>query len=134
MPAGQWEKHASFAGCEVAQPFKAGEVARPYFAARHGVPVAEAASTTVVARLLDFAALALIATLALPLGALSPAAGIALFGASAVILCGGLALLWLNQVAEAREQLRGAVTAEPDSIYARQATDLLERLEEARAG
>ncbi|MGE0057863.1 MAG: lysylphosphatidylglycerol synthase domain-containing protein, partial [Dehalococcoidia bacterium] len=77
-------------------PFKAGEVARPYFAVRHGVPVAEAASTTVVARLLDFAALALIATLALPLGALSPAAGIALFGASFTILSGGLALLWLR--------------------------------------
>ena len=32
-------------------PFKAGEVARPYLATRHGVPAAEAATTTVVARL-----------------------------------------------------------------------------------
>jgi uncharacterized membrane protein YbhN (UPF0104 family) len=77
-------------------PFKAGELARPYFAVRHGVPVAEAASTTVVARLIDFAALALIATLALPLGALSPVAGVALSGASLAILSGGIAVLWLR--------------------------------------
>lgn len=42
-------------------PFKLGEVARPLLAARRGVPLPEAASTTAVARLLDFGSLILIA-------------------------------------------------------------------------
>ena len=52
-------------------PFKAGEIARPYLATRHGVPAAEGTTTTVVARLADFAALSLIALVALPVGVLS---------------------------------------------------------------
>ena len=54
-------------------PFKAGEVARPYLATLHGTPTVEAATTTVVARLADFAALSLIALVAIPLGASLPA-------------------------------------------------------------
>jgi tetratricopeptide (TPR) repeat protein len=46
----------------------------------------------------------------------------------------GLALLWLSQVEEARQQLEGAIAAAPESIYARQATQLLDRLSEAGAG
>ncbi len=42
-------------------PFKAGEAARIYLAARRGVPVAEAAATTMMARLLDMTALMIIA-------------------------------------------------------------------------
>ncbi len=42
-------------------PFKLGEAARPLLAARNGVPLGEAAATTAVARLLDFASLILIA-------------------------------------------------------------------------
>jgi uncharacterized membrane protein YbhN (UPF0104 family) len=44
---------------------KAGEVARPYLAAKRGVPPAVAVSTTLVARLADFAALVLLASVAL---------------------------------------------------------------------
>ena len=45
-------------------PFKAGEAVRPLLAARRGVPAAEAATTTAVARLLDFASLVVIAAIA----------------------------------------------------------------------
>ncbi|MGH2377200.1 MAG: lysylphosphatidylglycerol synthase domain-containing protein [Candidatus Limnocylindria bacterium] len=45
-------------------PFKAGELIRPYLAARSGSPAGEAAASTLVARLLDLAALALIAGVA----------------------------------------------------------------------
>ena len=42
-------------------PFKLGEAARPLLAARRGIPLAQAAASTGVARLLDFVALILIA-------------------------------------------------------------------------
>ena len=42
-------------------PFKLGEAARPLLAARNGVPLAQAAASTGVARLLDFVSLILIA-------------------------------------------------------------------------
>ena len=42
-------------------PFKLGEAARPLLATRRGVPLAEAAASTAVARLLDFACLILVA-------------------------------------------------------------------------
>ena len=42
-------------------PFKLGEIVRPLLAARYGMPIVEAASTTAVARYLDFAALLAIA-------------------------------------------------------------------------
>jgi tetratricopeptide (TPR) repeat protein len=45
----------------------------------------------------------------------------------------GLMLLWLSQVDEAREQLRAAIDAEPDTIYGREAALLLDRLQEAGA-
>ena len=44
-------------------PFKLGEVARPALATRRGIPAAEAAASTAVARLLDFASLVAIASL-----------------------------------------------------------------------
>lgn len=47
-------------------PLRAGEMARPALAARHGVPLPEAASTTAVARVLDFAALAAVTAIAVP--------------------------------------------------------------------
>ena len=50
-----------------ALPVKAGEVLRPALAVRAGVPVAGATVSTVVARLLDVAALLAIATALLPL-------------------------------------------------------------------
>ena len=52
-----------------ALPVKAGEVLRPYLGARAGIPMTEAAVSTVVARVLDFAALLAIAAALFPLTA-----------------------------------------------------------------
>ena len=52
-----------------ALPVKAGEVLRPALAAQAGVPIAEATVTTVVARMLDMAALLAVAAALLPLTA-----------------------------------------------------------------
>ena len=52
-----------------ALPVKAGEVLRPALAARAGAPLAEATVSTVVARMLDMAALLAIAAALLPLTA-----------------------------------------------------------------
>jgi uncharacterized membrane protein YbhN (UPF0104 family) len=76
-----------------ALPLKAGEVSRPYLAAKHGVPAMEAISTTLVARITDFAALALIATVALSFGPLSLAANFALACAAAVLMISALLLV-----------------------------------------
>lgn len=46
----------------------------------------------------------------------------------------GLMLLWLSQVEEAREHLQAAIEAEPESVYAREARLVLERLDEAAGG
>ena len=79
-------------------PFKLGEVARPVLAARRGIPFAEAVATTGVARLLDLAALILIAAVAgsmLPIAApgegwvrllAAPAALAIVLGAALVIV------------------------------------------------
>ena len=45
----------------------------------------------------------------------------------------GLMLLWLRDVEGSRAQLEQAVELEPGSIYGRQASLLLDRLEEAGA-
>ncbi|MFN8585550.1 MAG: lysylphosphatidylglycerol synthase domain-containing protein [Dehalococcoidia bacterium] len=78
-------------------PLRAGEVARPALAARHGVPLPEAASTTVVARLLDFATLAAVTACALPAVLRSGQLGVAFLGA---LLLTALALLALAAVRE----------------------------------
>ncbi|MPZ47961.1 MAG: glycosyltransferase [Dehalococcoidia bacterium] len=77
-------------------PSKAGEIARPYLASRHGVPAAEAASTTLVSRLLDLAALAAIAVVALPALAGSTELGLALLTAVSLIAAALLALTGLR--------------------------------------
>jgi tetratricopeptide (TPR) repeat protein len=46
----------------------------------------------------------------------------------------GLALLWLRQLAEAREQLDRAVSGGAGTVWAREAQTLLARLDEAQAG
>jgi tetratricopeptide (TPR) repeat protein len=46
----------------------------------------------------------------------------------------GLMLLWLRDVEGSRAQLEQAIELEPESIYARQASLLLDRLDEAGAG
>ena len=64
-------------------PIKLGEFIRPLLAARYGVPIAEAAATTAIARYLDFAA---------------PAGHCCGSGACCVPLCGG-APSWLKGLA-----------------------------------
>jgi uncharacterized membrane protein YbhN (UPF0104 family) len=101
-----------------ALPFKLGEVARPYLATRKGVPAAEAATTTVLARLGDFAALALIAAVAIPLGVIPAAAAVpvAAFG----VLCAGavatLALLRRSVPAFTPPAVRDKVVAVQDAL------------------
>ncbi|HWC30344.1 MAG TPA: lysylphosphatidylglycerol synthase transmembrane domain-containing protein [Dehalococcoidia bacterium] len=79
-----------------ALPFRAGEFARPYLATKHGVPAAEAATTTVLARLGDFAALAAIAAIAIPLGVIPVAAAVPVAGFAVVIGAVGAGLLLLR--------------------------------------
>ena len=62
-----------------------------------------------------------------PLSAANPDAAVVRFHL-------GLALLWLGQVTEAREQLEAAVAADPASVQARRARELLDRLGEAESG
>ena len=71
-------------------PFKAGDLLRPYLATRQGVPAAEAASTTVVARLLDFVVLAAFASVALI--SLRASTGVVAPFAVAVSMLGGATL------------------------------------------
>jgi uncharacterized protein (TIRG00374 family) len=82
-------------------PFKAGEVVRPYLATRHGLPVDEAATTTVVARLLDFTALALIAAVAIPLGALSLPFALPVASVGLLVVATGLMLVALRSAVPA---------------------------------
>ncbi|HLF77004.1 MAG TPA: lysylphosphatidylglycerol synthase domain-containing protein [Dehalococcoidia bacterium] len=74
-------------------PLKAGEVARPVLLVGDGVSWPEATSSTVVARLLDFAALVLIAAVALSLTAGSTQQTVALAAGAAVVVLLLLALL-----------------------------------------
>jgi uncharacterized membrane protein YbhN (UPF0104 family) len=80
-----------------ALPFKLGEVARPYLAMRHGIPGPEAATTTVLARLGDFAALAIIAAVCIPLGVIPLEAAIPVASIGILVLVGGIALLALRR-------------------------------------
>ena len=81
-------------------PFKLGELVRPLAAERSGLPIAQAATTTAVARMLDLIALVAIAAVAGPLVSLSASGGLwveglalpaAIVAASVTIL---LALRW----------------------------------------
>ena len=95
-------------------PLKLGEFVRPLVAARAGVPLAEAATTTAVARVLDFAALLVIAAGVGALASLSVGEGrwlqgLALPAAVIVGICGLLLTLrwrrlhgWLPDVLRSR--------------------------------
>ena len=81
-------------------PVKLGEFVRPLLAARYGVPIAEAATTTAVARLLDFAVLLAIAIAVGPFVLLSDGGGFWLRGlalSTAVIIGLGGALLLVRR-------------------------------------
>ena len=76
-------------------PFKLGELVRPVLARRRGIPLAEAAATTAIARLLDFTALIAIAAAVGPLLSLSGGKALWVQGLAlpaAVMLGGGAAL------------------------------------------
>ena len=82
-----------------ALPFGLGEATRPLLATRHGVPIAEAATSTAVARTLDFVALIAIATaagtlLAFPEGRSQWLQGLIL--PALVAIAGGAVLLLLR--------------------------------------
>ncbi|MDE2939371.1 MAG: lysylphosphatidylglycerol synthase domain-containing protein [Chloroflexota bacterium] len=93
-------------------PLKLGEFVRPLLAARSGVPLAEAATTTAVARVLDFAALLAIAAgvgtfASLSVGEGRWLQGLALPAAVIVGICGVLlALRWRRLHAWLPEILR----------------------------
>ena len=77
-------------------PVKLGEIARPILAARYGMPIAEAATTTAVARYLDFAALLAIAAVVGTATSLTAGTQLWLEGlslpAAVILVCGGALL------------------------------------------
>ncbi len=80
-----------------ALPVKAGEVLRPALAARAGAPLAEATVSTVVARMLDMAALLAIAAALLPLTTTGGEAPIVLAVPAAVLAAAAGALFWFRR-------------------------------------
>ena len=80
-------------------PFKLGELVRPMVAERSGIPLAQAATTTAVARMLDLVALVAIAAVVGPLVSLSARGGLWVEGLAlpaAVVLAGAAILLGLR--------------------------------------
>ncbi|MEZ4554020.1 MAG: flippase-like domain-containing protein [Dehalococcoidia bacterium] len=79
-------------------PLRAGEIARPALASRHGVPLPEAVATTVVARVLDFAALAVLTVVAIPAVIRASELRVAFLAAAALVLlaAAGLTAMWLG--------------------------------------
>ena len=91
-------------------PVKLGEIVRPLLAARYGMPIAEAASTTAIARYLDFTALLAIASAVGLATSLTTGTQLWLEGlampAAVILGCGGallaLQLLSVDQTGHAR--------------------------------
>ena len=83
-------------------PIKLGEIARPLFATRYGMPIAEAASTTAVARYLDFAALLAIAAAVGTASSLTTGSQLWLEGlalpAAVILGCGGALLAMRHSI------------------------------------
>lgn len=82
-------------------PLKAGEVSRPFLAARRGVPAGDAVATSMVARTLDFVCLVLLVAIAFPATWGNGTAGRAALAGSGVVIIGvcGLALVWARPLA-----------------------------------
>lgn len=79
-------------------PLKAGEVLRPYLASRRGIPLPEAATTTLLARVLDLLCLLALAAVLLPFTALSPLSSIRALAIPALLIAlFFLGLLWFRQ-------------------------------------
>ena len=83
-------------------PFKAGEVARPWLAVRHGIPAGEAVATTVAARAMDFVCLAALAAVLLPASGAGTSANLASLGGAGVVAFGAIVLLVVRQHRPAR--------------------------------
>ena len=77
-------------------PLKLGEIVRPLLAARHGMAIAEAATTTAVARYMDFAALLAIAAVVGIISSLTTGTELWLealaLPAGVILICGGALL------------------------------------------
>lgn len=78
-------------------PISAGDLLRPPMAARHDVPLAEGAATTLVARLLDFAALLALSMVLLPLVAFDSSSilYVLIIPASFLVMSAGF-LIWFH--------------------------------------
>jgi len=75
-------------------PISAGDVVRPYLAARRGIPMAEGAATTIVARMVDFTVLLVLSSLLMLWAATGAATAMkALLLPAACLLLGAAALL-----------------------------------------
>jgi len=83
-------------------PIKAGEVLRPYLATRAGSGMAEAAATTLLARLMDFACLLLIAAVCFMLAPGDVLTGWRMAVPPLVVLGGACGVLWLRAGASLR--------------------------------
>lgn len=107
-------------------PVKAGDVARPYLAARRGVPAAGAVSTTVAARLIDFTCLLMLAAFFLPLAAgFSALATLAV--PAAIITCSlaAIAVLKGSAIANALPGAIGSLAAKArESLNAMRSRDI----------
>ena len=100
-------------------PFKLGEFVRILLGGRFGVPMAESATTTAIARVLDFAALIAIAAVVGPIASLSAAGeelwlrGLAL---PAVVILGTVAALLLIRWRSIHHRLPGALRSGVEAL------------------
>jgi len=88
-----------------ALPVKAGEVLRPALAACAGVPLAEATVSTVVARVLDVAALLAIATALLPLTTVGGESPVVLGIPALLLVVAAAGLFWLRAAPAPRTRI-----------------------------
>ncbi len=98
-------------------PLKAGEIARPYLATKRGVPSHLAISSSIVARALDFLALAVIACVTVPAVQGRTPTGTVVQAATAVIFAGALALL-VYRARPVPSFMPGRIRAKAESLQA----------------
>ena len=106
-----------------ALPVKAGEALRPYLAARRGVPLADAAMTTVVSRLLDMGCLILLSVGLLPVTAWTGSAGLALAVPAGLVAVAVVGVVWVRRLGLGRTKERGGPAPIRSKDILRQAQD-----------
>ncbi len=74
-------------------PVKAGEIVRPYISASRGLTATRSISTSVVARIIDYICLFVLASILIPLAPSSPVNGFASLMISGVMLAAGVSVL-----------------------------------------